>query len=1009
MSGETIACGDCGSANPVGARFCAACGTSLARGESDVRKTVTILFCDMVGSTAIGERSDPEVLRDLMRRYHATLRAVLERHGGAVEKFVGDAAMAVFGIPRTHEDDPLRAVRAAVEMRDAVRPVEVRIGVNTGEVVTGRGETLVTGDAVNVAARLEQAARGGEILIGPTTEVLVRGAVRTEPVEPLTLKGKAEPVPAFSVQGLVTGAEAIPRGDATPFVGRAAELAELERAFAAAVARRVPQLVTVVGPPGIGKSRLTRELLGRSGARVLIGRCLSYGEGITFRPLAEIARQIGDVRAALGTGDDADLAAARIDAALGVPGAAASPEEIAWGARRVFEALARSGPLVVVFDDIHWAEPELLDLIEYVAAFAQDVPLVLMCTARPELFEGRPGWATPRPDTLVLTLEPLGGGDTVRLVDQLGDIPAERRRRIVEAAEGNPLFVEQLVAMLSERGSEGFAIPPTLQALLATRIDGLAAQERAVLERGSVEGRVFHRGGVVQLLPEPQRAGAGAQLLALVRKSLIRPDRTMLPGDDGFRFGHVLIRDAAYEAMPKRQRAALHERFADWLATRLGELAPVEIVGYHLEQAYGYGVEIGSPDPALGARAAERLGAAARGARERMDVGAASNLFGRAAALVPDGHPLRPALLLGHGEALVEHGALNEGRGALARAAALARSASDARVEWLARLELAALRLSESPEGAADVALDEARSAIGSAGLTGDDLVLARAWFLIADAALLRSDLAEMSRAVDRALEHARRAGDRALEIQIVTHSAPPILFGDTSVDDGMRYLDGVLGRLGDVPAVRNFGLHVRTHLLARRGEFDQARARISAWRGHMRELGRLKAYATSAACVWDVLSLAEDWPAAETALRESYEILERMGDNATFSTIAAFLARACYEQGRLDEADRYAAVSADRGSSDDTVNEAAWRTVRARLLAARGDREAAAAMARTAIENADRSGQIDTSAAARLDLAEILGPDPEAARAVDEALARYERKGNLVGVARATAARGRV
>ena len=1006
MSSEVVACGACGSANPTGARFCAACGASLARDESEVRKTVTIVFCDMVGSTALGERSDPEVLREVMRRYHATLRVVLERHGGAVEKFVGDAAMAVFGIPKTHEDDPLRAVRAAVEMRDAVRPVEVRIGVNTGAVVTGRGETLVTGDAVNVAARLEQAARGGEILIGASTELLVRGAVRTEPVEPLALKGKSEPVRAFRVQGLVAGALTIPRSDTTTFVGRVAELAQLERAFAVAVERRAPQLVTLVGPPGIGKSRLTGELLARSGARVLVGRCLSYGEGITFWPLAEIARQVGNTRAALGTGNDADLAAARIDAALGVPGAAASPEEIAWGARRLFESLARAKPLAVVFDDIHWAEPALLDLIEYVAAFAQDVPLVILCTARPELFERRDGWATPRPNALVLTLEPLDGGDTLRLVAELDDLSAERKRRIVEAAEGNPLFVEQLVAMLREHGSDAPAIPPTLQALLATRIDGLAAQERAVLERGSVEGRVFHRGGVVELLPEAQRAGAGAQLLTLVRKALIRPDRAVLPGDDGFRFGHVLIRDAAYEAMPKRQRADLHERFADWLAAQLGDATPLEIVGYHLEQAYRYLLEIGAADPALGVRAAERLGAAARGARERMDVAASANLFGRAAALVPDGHALRPPLLFGHGEALLEHGAPEEGRTALERAAALARTAGDARVEWLARLELAALRISESPEGAADVALDEAQAAIGS---TGDDVVLSRAWFLIADAALLRSELVQMSRALGEALTHARRAGDRALEIRIVTHSAPPILFGDTSVDEGARYLDGVLARLGDVPAVRSFGQHVHAHLLARRGEFDQARALISGWREHTRELGRLKAYAMSAGCVWDVLSLAEDWPAAETDLRESYEMLEGMGDKAMFSTIAAYLARACFEQGRLDEADRYAAISADRGSSDDTVNEAAWRSVRARLLAARGDRDAAATMARSAIENADRSGLIETSAATRLDLAQILGPSPEAERAVGEALAYYERKGNRVGVARATAARGRV
>src|SRR5512143_2166290 len=522
-------CAACGQENPAGFRFCGACGAALG-GEGEVRKTVTVLFCDMVGSTALGERSDPEVLRELMRRYHATLRTCLERHGGTVEKFVGDAAMAVFGVPQVHEDDPLRAVRAAVEMREAVRPLglDVRIGINTGAVVTGRGETLVTGDAVNVAARLEQAAQAGEILIGETTAELVGGAVRSAPVAPLTLKGKSAPVPAYRVLSLVAGASAFPRSTDTPFVGREAELAQLERALATARDRRVPQLATVVGPPGIGKSRLVHELLARSQARVLAGRCLSYGEGITYWPLREIAEQIGDVRVALGTTPDRDVAGLRVDAALGVAGATATPDEIAWGVRKLFESIAREGPLIVVFDDIHWAEPALLDLIEYIAAFAQDVPLVLLCTARPELFERRPAWATPRPNALVLTLEPLLARETTQLVDGLGALSADQRARIVDAAEGNPLFVEQLVAMQAERGGTTLAIPATLQALLAARIDGLAAGERAVLECGSVEGRVFHRGGVARLLPDAERSAVGGELLTLVRKELIRPDHATL-------------------------------------------------------------------------------------------------------------------------------------------------------------------------------------------------------------------------------------------------------------------------------------------------------------------------------------------------------------------------------------------------------------------------------------------------------------------------------------------------
>ena len=549
-----------------------------------------------------------------MARYHAELRAILERHGGTVEKFVGDAAMAVFGLPQVHEDDALRAVRATVEMRDAVATLglEVRIGVNTGEVVAGTGETLATGDAVNVAARLEQAAEAGEVLIGSVTERLVRDAVRTEAVEPLVVKGKQEPVVAFRVLGLVDEVPAFTRPIDAPFVGRRDELEELERALALAVETRTPQLATIVGAPGIGKSRLARELLGRVQARVVVGRCLPYGEGITYWPLQEIASQVGDVRAALQGVSDAELAAIRVEAALGVTDTPVSPEEIAWGVRRLFEALAVQGPLVVVFDDIHWAEPTFLDLIEYVASFVHDAPMLVLCTARPDLFDVRPTWTAPKPSATLVTLRALSENDSETLVERLGDLPEHARERIVQAAEGNPLFVEQLVAMQAENGDE-LEVPPTLQALLAARIDRLGEQERAAAQSGSVEGRLFHRGAVAALVPEPERGEVGAHLLSLVRKELIRPDRATLPGDDAFRFGHILIRDAAYDAIPKRQRAALHERYADWLETRLGDDAPDEVVGYHLEQAYRYGVELGAVDPIVGRRAAERLGSCRAG------------------------------------------------------------------------------------------------------------------------------------------------------------------------------------------------------------------------------------------------------------------------------------------------------------------------------------------------------------------------------------------------------------
>ena len=962
---------------------------------------MTVVFCDLVGSTALGERTDPEILRELMTRYHAELRTILERHGGTVEKFVGDAAMAVFGLPQVHEDDALRAVRAAVEMREGVDRLglEVRIGVNTGEVVAGTGETLVTGDAVNVAARLEQAAATGEILMGAATERLVRGRVRAEASEPLPLKGKSEPVPAYRALGLLDDVPAFTRPIAATFVGRRDELEQLERALATAVQTRTPQLATIVGPPGIGKSRLARELIGRAKARILVGRCLSYGEGITYWPLQEIASQLGDVRASLAGVDDGDLAAERFRAAIGEVDTPSTPEEIAWGTRRLFEAIAADQPLVVVFDDIHWAEPTFLDLIEYVTTFAHGVPILVLCTARADLFDHRPTWTAPRAGSSLLMLEPLSEDDSHTLVGDLGDLPAATIQQIVETAEGNPLFVEQLMAMRAE-GEGALEVPPTLQALLASRIDRLAEPERAVVERGSVEGRLFHRGAVAALLSEPERVDVGAHLLTLVRKELIRPDRAVVPGDDGFRFGHALIRDAAYDEIPKRQRAALHEAYADWLDARLGDVAPDEIVGYHLEQAYRYGTELGSADPALGVRAADRLAAAGRAARARSDVVAVANLLGRAADLIPEG-PQRAGILVGLGEALHAAGEIERARSVLEEARSLAVAADDARVEWLARIQLASSRIDEEPEGAAEAASLEGQAAIEAGESAGDVEVLARAWSLMADAHNWRGDVDEWQRASERAVVYARQTGDLALEVQAVTHTAGPVVYGQVPVEEGLRFSDDLLARLGHVPEVRGLALHVRGHMRARLGQFDGAFEAANAWRTHQRELGQELMYARTASCAWDVCFWAQDWARGEAVLREAYEMFERMGRSAHLSSIAGHLGVAALRQGDLDEAERLSVVSEELGSSDDRYNEAGWRQLRANVLVARGDVEPAETLAREAVEIAADVGVLDDAGLAWLDLAEILraAGKQDAGAAAAQALALFERKGNLVGV----------
>ena len=628
--GFVAICASCGRASEGDFRFCPYCAAPLPAAEPahEQRKTVTVLFCDVTGSTALGESKDPEALRALLARYFERMKGIVESHGGTVEKFIGDAVMAVFGVPLLHEDDALRACRAAVEMRDAFPELGItgRIGVTTGEVVTGTAERLATGAVVNVAARLEQAAAPGEVLIGAETLALVREAVAAEPVEPLTLKGKSEPVAAFR---LSSAHAELARRLATPMVGRETELRRLRDAFAQAVHDRSCQLFTVLGAAGVGKSRLAAEFLAGSEARVVQGRCLSYGEGITYWPVVEIVKQLD----ALPEGD----AAAPIRSLLGETESATTAEEIAWGFRKLLEQEAAEGPLVCVLDDLHWAEETLLDLVEHVADLSRDAPVLLLCLARPELLEKRPAWGGGKWNSTTVLLEPLDAAETERLLDELGGVEPGLRQRITAAAEGNPLFLEEMLALVRASGDGGkISVPPTIQALLAARLDQLDPAERAVLERGSVEGRIFHQSAVQALgNGEPQTP----RLVALVRKQLVRPDTPQFAGEEAYRFRHLLIRDAAYDSLPKVVRADLHERFADWLEERGTDLVELdEILGHHLEQAARYKAELEQPDAALGERAAQRLTAAGRRALGRGDDRAAASLLERSLELT---RPLR--------------------------------------------------------------------------------------------------------------------------------------------------------------------------------------------------------------------------------------------------------------------------------------------------------------------------------------------------------------------------------
>ena len=605
---------------------CPADGAALVREQ---RKTVTVLFCDVAGSTALGERLDPEALRLILARYFERMKAIVEYHGGTVEKFIGDAVMAVFGVPVLHEDDALRALRAAVEMRDAFPELGIqgRIGVMTGEVVTGTEERLATGDAVNVAARLEQAAEPGEILIGDETYRLTRDAAVVDVLEPRTLKGKAGPVAAHRLIS-VDGAEGFLRNTSGTMVGRSRERRQLASVWERATSERTCQLFTVLGAAGVGKSRLAAEFLASlEDTLVVRGRCLPYGEGITYWPVVEILKQLPEV-------DLDPVAAETIGALLGNQKLVTSSEEIAWAFRKQLEAVARAQPLVCVFDDLHWGEPTFLDLVEHVADLSRDAPILLLCMARPDLLDRRTGWGGGKVNATTVLLEPLAPAETALLIESLAQLDGRLQARIQEAAEGNPLFVEEMVALLQESGDGEVAVPPTIQALLAARLDQLDPRERSVLQCGAVEGRTFHQGAVQALNPEETELTA--RLTGLVRKELIRPDAALFPGEDAFRFRHLLSRDAAYDALPKATRAELHERFADWLGEHGAGLVELdEMLGYHLEQAARFNEELGRPGGALAERAAARLGAAGIRALDRGDMVGAINLLGRATALLP--------------------------------------------------------------------------------------------------------------------------------------------------------------------------------------------------------------------------------------------------------------------------------------------------------------------------------------------------------------------------------------
>jgi class 3 adenylate cyclase/ketosteroid isomerase-like protein/tetratricopeptide (TPR) repeat protein len=1046
-----LACAACGADLAPGARFCDACGAAVAPASArgrEVRKTLTVVFADLAGSTALQEQLDPESARRVMTRFYDRMRGVLEAHGGRLEKLIGDAVLGVFGRPSVREDDALRAVRAAAAMVSALDALNeeldrtwgvrlrMRTGVNTGELVVGETGELV-GDTMNIAARLEHAAAEGEVLVGEPTWRLVHHAVELEPITPLLVKGKSDPLAAWRL----VSAEAVDRGHAgsieTPLVGREAELERLRAAFDGVLAARACRLMTVVGAPGVGKSRLAHELVLSLAERATVveGHCEPTGEGITFLPVAEILRVIAGVGEAdpaetvrdklrlLTPADDPDRERL-VEGVAGVLGISepASAQETFWALRRGVEFLARERPLVLILDDLHWGQPMLLDLVEHLVEWVRDAPVLLVALARPELREEREALVSAgRRAVDVIELEPLDQQESLELVSHLlGDVrvPVALSARILETTEGNPLFLGETLRMLVDEGAlrrdgdtwvaqtgiEAVEVPPTIQALLAARIERLRGDERMVVERASVIGKQFYRGAVAELVSPPVRLAIDGHLEALRRKDMVEPEGTYWIDEPVYRFHHVLIRDAAYRSLLKEARADLHERFAHWLEVKAGELVGEheEVIAFHLEQAHEYRRQLGPLDErgrTLGESAAQRLQSAGRRALAREDLAAAANLLTRALEREAGGEA---EILWDLCEALLSAGDTSVAVPLVSR---FTQAAGENRAQR-ARADVLGAHLANLT-GAAHIARTAESAAAAATALAqlGDRGGEAKGCQVAAQAYARLGQVAAVEEALDRALA-AARAGDDRRRITAVLAGAPrAALWGPSPVVRASGRCLDIVRILRMTPGNRHveaIALRCQAVLEAMRGRADAAREILAAGRTTLEELGLAFELHETAVHAGIVELLASDPGAAADHLRVARAGFEALGVASGAAQAAALLARALVEGGDSDSEALEQTHFAERHGGEDLKITITWCSARAEALARTGDHESALQFARRAVSLAEPTDALADKADASMALARVLqtaGMEAQAREAATAAGAWYAAKGHAIGV----------
>jgi class 3 adenylate cyclase/tetratricopeptide (TPR) repeat protein len=1030
------ACVRCGAPISADARFCSSCGTAVPTPEGASRRRVSALFCDLVGSTAMAERVDPEVVHQIMSRYGGEMATVIRRHGGRVEKFIGDAIMAIFGIPKLHEDDALRAVRAAEEMRRTLASLNdeletswgvslhTRTGVATGEVVaSGEADTLpVVGSIVNLASRLQQAAEPGRILIDRETFRLVRFSVRADPREPLELKGFDDDVGAFDLVSVAGGDRALDRAE-PPFVDRASELGLLRTVLSDVELTRRCRVVTIEGDAGIGKSRLVRELLARAEDRVtvLVGRCRAYGQGPSIRPVAEAieaaaaiapsaSNDIGaSVAGLLEEQDDAARVVAPIVALLEPREVGPAPEETFWAVRTVLESIARRRPLVLVLDDVHWADHTFFELVRHVAEWSRDASILVLCLARPDLSDAHPRWGRA-PGDLSLRLEPLPEIDGRELARRL--LPPDASDldgRIAGAADGNPFFLEEIVTSLLEEESAlrsdpaSIAIPPTISALLAARIDRLAGDERSVLERAAVLGSDFDDASIAAL------ADGGADDVSLAVRTLTEKDllaATERPG--GFRFRHDLTREAAYAAIPKSRRVQLHERAAADLAARTQGPDIDALIGHHLEEARRLLLDLGVGGAAradgLGVRAADHLAAAGRAAASRGDVRAAAGLLDRAARLLPERAGPRLEILADLHDAEISSGATD--RAADAVSSLLAElGPNGGTLHERARMQDSFLRFLLDPNA---IPLDELRSVLDRAVDTftaaGDDRDLATAFGSRAVVRWLEGDAAAMQADAERAFELARATRNRRMMTDAAATLASALRQGSVPFPEAEPRLLSLIAELeGDRLSQAAIRLDLSL-ILAMQGALEEARAQAERAQEVFRDLGQRRWLTRGTEVLAEIAKEEGNLTEAIEQHRSVHASFLEQGDAVNAVPAALALAEALLKAGRVDEADTLAAQAERTAPEDDLETQVAWRLIRSSAAVRRGEHERGLDLVRQAVTLATPSDFLLMRSQAHAVLAEVLhalGRDEEASAAREAAADGYRRKGATTALER--------